>query len=45
VRPDDWDSLEVAEKREIARAAIEKVTVLEAGAAVPLDQRVRIVFR
>jgi DNA invertase Pin-like site-specific DNA recombinase len=43
--PDDWDSLEVAEKREIARAAIEKVTVLKAGAAVPLDQRVRIVFR
>ncbi len=43
--PDDWDSLEVPEKREIVRAAIEKVTVLKAGAAVPLDQRVRIVFR
>jgi hypothetical protein len=43
--PDDWDSLEVAEKREIVHAAIEKVTVLKAGAAVPLEQRVRIVFR
>jgi DNA invertase Pin-like site-specific DNA recombinase len=43
--PDDWDSLDVAERREIVRAAIEKVTVLRAGAAVPLDQRVRIAFR
>jgi site-specific DNA recombinase len=42
--PDDWDSLDVAERREIVRAAIEKVTVLKAGAAVPLEQRVRIVF-
>ena len=43
--PDDWDSLEVAEKREIVRAAVEKVTVLKASAAVPLDHRVRIDFR
>jgi DNA invertase Pin-like site-specific DNA recombinase len=43
--PDDWDSLDVAERREIARAAIEKVTVLRGGAAVPLEERVRIVFR
>ena len=43
--PDDWEGLEVTEKREIVRAAIEKVTVLKAGATVPLDQRVRIIFR
>ena len=43
--PDDWDSLDVAERREIVRAAIERITVLKAGAAVPLEQRVRITFR
>jgi DNA invertase Pin-like site-specific DNA recombinase len=43
--PDDWDTLDVSERREIVRAAIEKVVVLKAGAGVPLDQRVRIVFR
>jgi hypothetical protein len=35
----------VGERREIVRAAIEKITVLKAAATVPLDQRVRIVFR
>jgi DNA invertase Pin-like site-specific DNA recombinase len=43
--PDDWDGLSVPERREIVRAAIETITVLKAGAAVPLEQRVRIVFR
>ena len=43
--PDDWDDFDVAERREIVRAAIERVTVLKAGAAVPLERRVRIIFR
>jgi DNA invertase Pin-like site-specific DNA recombinase len=43
--PDDWDTFDVTERREIIRAAIEKIVVLKAGATVPLEQRVRIVFR
>ena len=43
--PDDWDNLDVAERREIVRAAIEQITVLKAAATVPLEQRVRIVVR
>jgi DNA invertase Pin-like site-specific DNA recombinase len=40
--PDDWQDLDLPERREIVRAAIESVTVLKAAATVALEQRVRV---
>jgi len=42
--PEDWGTLTIDERRRVARAALSQVTVLQAAANVPLEQRVNIRF-
>lgn len=42
--PDDWDQLDVDARRAVAREALERVVVLRGGPAVPLGERVSVIF-